>query len=194
MVEFNQLNSLDPSANDETLLVRDGQPFRTHLSTVFQQGFAVSSGLQCAVFEERRNSGDNGGLLQPNQWVKRTLNHQQGAFGSLLNGVISLTSGTYAFSGYSAALEVSSSKCRIVSTDLTHSYPGLSCWANHYTNMSFVQGVITIESDKDFRLEHRWQPDRLDDGSTRPPKAWNLGYRTGFGEPEVYASILFIKY
>ncbi|MBE9068860.1 hypothetical protein IQ260_19635 [Leptolyngbya cf. ectocarpi LEGE 11479] len=194
MVEFNQLSSLEPNGSDETLLVRDGQPFRSTLTAVLDTRFAVANGLQCAVFEERRNSGDNGGLLQPNQWGKRNLNHKQGTLGTLLNGVISLPPGNYLFSGYSSTLETSSSRCRLVSTDLTYNIPGLSCWANHYTNLSFVQGVINLESPKDFQLQHRWHPDTLSDGTTRPSKSWNLGYRTGFDGPEVYASLLFIQF
>ncbi|MEM7063805.1 MAG: hypothetical protein AAF572_11655 [Cyanobacteria bacterium P01_B01_bin.77] len=194
MVEFNELASFAPVSNDETLLVRDGQPFRSTLSGLFNSSFAVATGLSCAVFEERRNSGDNGGQLRPDQWVKRNLNYKQGTLGTLLNGVISLPPGNYLLSGYSSTLETSNSRCRVVSTDLTYTVPGLSCWANHYTNLSVVQGVIQLESSKDFQLQHRWHPDTLRDGTTRSSKAWNLGYRTGFDGPEVYASLLFIQF
>ena len=147
--------------------------------------------LQIASFSIQLPSGQNGGIFVAGQWVKRSLTHQRGEFGSLLEGQIVLPVGRYYFSGWSTSLEVGSVRNRLISKDANIEVYGASLFSNHYALPSLISGDFELSEPSLFSLEHRCSRSA---SNTWNPRNWTFGYRTGFdAADELYASLTFWK-
>lgn len=187
MAEFNTLSFLSGvQPSDELLAVRGGNPFRATVSDLL--GYT-----QAAVVQERQPNGTNAGPFPEGVWVRRTLNFHAGDFGRIDSGRLTLPAGRYLFSGYASSLEGHSSQARFRSLDGALSWPGLSLWAKHYTAPSHLHGLLVLTQETMFELQHRCKFYPKEGESIDEAADWRLGYRTDFGEPEVYSSLVFVK-
>ena len=192
MAEFNNLSFLSGmQSSDELLAVRAGTPFRATVSDLRQEiGGDID---QAAVVQERQPSGTNAGPFPEGVWVRRTLNFHAGDFGRLDAGRLTLPAGRYLFSGYASSLEGHSTQARFRSLDGRVSWPGLSLWAKHYTAPSHLHGLLSLTQETGFELQHRCQFYPKAGEAIDQAADWRRGYRTNFGEPEVYSSLVFVK-
>lgn len=185
MTDFNDLEvlaSLNPT--DRILVMRGGNPFQGNLGAVLGQNALET--IQTAICQHREDTGHNGGRFLPNQWNRRPLNFFSGDVGQLQNGSLVLPAGRYLFQGWATSMEMASTQARLVSADGAIGWPSASLYSLHYSLPNPLEGRFTLASETVLELQH-W-------GSRDHPKSWTYGYRTHSGMPEVYASILFIRY
>ncbi len=145
-----------------------------------------------AIYEERTNSGDiNTGYLSSNKFVKRNLNTVSSQSGNNISldkkkGIITLSQGKYWISASAPAYSVTSHQLRLrniienktvlLGTSESTSISGIQ-------TRSFIEGIIDIEKETEFELQHY-----LNNSKTK----CGYGIYANSGEMEVFTRI-FIK-
>ena len=183
MTEFNNLQAVTaPSADDETLVVRNGEPYRGSIGTLL----SLSVNAAVSVFEIRLPSGENGGTFEPQEnWIFRPFNWQSSnSLGTISDGRIAVPAGKYFVFGHATGMEAQSQRARIRAAEAGQEIYSLTGYSSHYSLFVPFMGVMTLP-DADELLLEQWC-------SKRTPKPWGFGYRSGV-EPEVYASVLIMK-
>lgn len=150
-----------------------------------------ASGLpQVAVFNETQSTGTNGGTFTSGAWQTRTLNTEQfpQSWASLLGNQVTLTSGTYLFSGSAPAYRVDSVQAKIF--DITNGQDVVLGNNGYATNgatgtqtNSLVMGVVVVVGTTVFEFRHMCATTRATDG---------FGQANSFG-PEVYSVLSVTK-
>lgn len=184
--EYFELPQIEPTASDELLIIRGLEGKRANVGNLGALFSSLNSDSPTATtVRESHPSGENGGFFPPQIWYTRPLNHLSGT-GSLVDGAVFLPEGNYLFFGYGIAMQIRSHQTRLLSSS-GQLIVGSSAYSAHAnTSVSFVgPGIISINDGDSLRLQHQC--------SRNLSKSWGLGYRTNFGQEEVYASLFFLK-
>ena len=138
-----------------------------------------------AIFNETQSSGTEGGTFTAGSFVKRTLNttlvnNITGC--SIASSVITLTAGTYYFTGRAPAFNVLGHQLRVQNTTAaTTTQLGTTMYvSNNNTGIALVEGVVTISGSTNFELQHRCSSTVATNG---------LGAAQSFGSGEVYSQL-----
>jgi hypothetical protein len=138
-----------------------------------------------AIFNETQSSGTEGGTFTSGSFVKRTLNttlvnNITGC--SIASSVITLTAGTYYFTGRAPAFNVLGHQLRVQNTTAaTTTQLGTTMYvSNNNTGIALVEGVVTISGSTNFELQHRCSSTVTTNG---------LGAAQSFGVGEVYSQL-----
>jgi len=128
--------------------------------TAAQLNGVVDNFADIAIFNETQSSGTEGGTFTSGSFVKRTLNttvvnNITGC--SLASSVITLTAGTYYFTGRAPAFNVQGNQTRIQNTTAgTTTQLGATQYvSSNNTCLNLVEGVVTITGSTNFELQHR---------------------------------------
>ena len=149
------------------------------------------AGTTIGYVKDETSSGNNAGSCSAGSWATRTLQTTSGDFGdfgSLSSNVITLDAGTYRVRIKCPAFRVDNHKCKLRNTtDSTDAIIGTT-EKSHSSDISgtssFVEGVITIASSKDFEVQHRCESSM---GTT------DFGEANSFGVVEVYTQVSIEK-
>lgn len=138
-----------------------------------------------AIFNETQSSGTEAGTFTSGSFVKRTLNttvvnNITGC--SIAASVITLTAGTYYFTGRATAFNVNGNQTRIQNTtaSTTVQLGSTMHFAANNTGIALVEGVVTITASTTFELQHRCSATVAANG---------LGAAQSFGNSEVYSQL-----
>lgn len=138
-----------------------------------------------AIFNESQASGTEGGTFTAGSFVKRTLNttvvnNITGC--SIASSVITLTAGTYYFTGRAPAFNVLGHQLRVQNTTAATTVQlGTTMYvSNNNTGIALVEGVVTISASTNFELQHRCSSTVATNG---------LGAAQSFGVGEVYSQL-----
>ena len=147
-----------------------------------------------ASYEDRKSAGTDGGTFNNGVWQTRDLNTDGGSKGSsisLSSNQITLEAGTYRIVASAPAFEVRGHKTRFYNTTDgatalvgTTEYAYISSSPALGQTRSLIDGIITINDQKTFELQHQCQTNNSGDG---------LGKSSNFGEVEVYAKVYVQK-
>jgi hypothetical protein len=153
--------------------------------TAAQMNGVVDNFSDIAIFNETQASGTEGGTFTSGAWQKRTLNttlvnNITGC--SLSTSVVTLTAGTYYFSGRAPAFNVQGNQTRIQNiTAGTTVQLGTSMYvSSNNTCIALVEGVVTITGSTTFELQHRCSFTVNTNG---------LGAAQSFGGGELYSQL-----
>lgn len=157
-----------------------------NILTASQLNGVVDNFSDIAIFNETQASGTEGGTFTAGSFVKRTLNttlvnNITGC--SIASSVITLTAGTYYFSGRAPAFNVLGHQARIQNTTAATTVQlGTTMYvSNNNTGIALVEGVITISASTNFELQHRCSSTVSTNG---------LGAAQSFGVGEIYSQLL----
>ena len=153
--------------------------------TAAQMNGVVDNFSDIAIFNETQASGTEGGTFTSGAWQKRTLNttlvnNITGC--SLSTSVVTLTAGTYYFSGRAPAFNVQGNQTRIQNiTAGTTVQLGTSMYvSSNNTCIALVEGVVTITGSTTFELQNRCSLTVSTNG---------LGAAQSFGGGELYSQL-----
>ena len=153
--------------------------------TAAQMNGVVDNFSDIAIFNETQASGTEGGTFTSGAWQKRTLNttlvnNVTGC--SIASSVITLTEGTYYFTGRAPAFNVLGHQLRIQNTTAaTTVQPGTVMYvSNNNTGIALVEGVVTITGSTNFELQHRCSSTVATHG---------FGAAQAFGVGEIYSQL-----
>jgi hypothetical protein len=153
--------------------------------TAAQMNGVVDNFSDIAIFNETQASGTEGGTFTSGAWQKRTLNttlvnNVTGC--SIASSVITLTAGTYYFTGRAPAFNVLGHQLRIQNTTAatTVQLGTVMYVSNNNTGNALVEGVVTITGSTNFELQHRCSSTVSTNG---------FGAAQSFGVGEVYSQL-----
>ena len=161
----------------------------TGATTATWQTPASSGNTNRWVITDEKTTGTNGGTFTSGAWQTRDLNKLvkpsgTGSDVTISSNQITITSGTYYVWAHGEADDVKENQVRFRNvTDGSTAIVGHSSNADKGIG-SFLAGIITPASTKTYELQHRCDTTRSNTG---------FGVANGFGEVEVYSTVVIIK-
>jgi len=157
------------------------------LKTYFDTLYRPITYNQYAKLSDTQAAGTSGGTLNSGSWVTRVLNTEDNdsdGIVSISSNQFTLQAGTYRISASAPAYAVGRHQAKLRNTsDGVDTLIGTSEFANQTYTMathSFVRGVFTIASAKNFEIQHQVSVTRTTDGG---------GLAANFGVSEVYTIV-----
>jgi len=154
--------------------------------TAAQMNGVLDNFSDISIFNETQASATEGGTFTSGAWQKRTLNttlvnNITGC--SIASSVVTLTAGTYYFTGRAPAFNVLGHQLRIQNTTAATTVQlGTTMYvSSNNTGIALVEGVVTITGSTNFELQHRCSSTVSTNG---------LGAAQSFGGGEIYSQLL----
>jgi len=150
----------------------------------------VSSALKILHVQERQADGTDGGTFTAGSYATRALNTvvTNGISGaSLSSNQVTLPAGTYRILGTAIAVKIEYNRTQLYNvTDDSVVLNGTTDFISTSagSSKSLLQGSFVITEEKVFDLRHRCSTTLADEGR---------GVAATFGQPEIYADIIFEK-